>query len=73
MTANRVGRRLHFLLAKTTPNFVGHSHVRETPNIMGLPYVLSFMGFSYVLVTHNVMELSKFMYSDPLSIMELSY
>ena len=37
---------------------MGHSYVTVTRNIVGLSYVLSFMGLSYVAVTHNVMDLS---------------
>ena len=37
-----------------TPNFVGHSYVTVTLNIMGLYYVLSLMCLSYVPETHNI-------------------
>ena len=42
--------------SKMTPNFMGPSYVTVTPN-MGLSYVLSLMGLSYVPGTHNIMGL----------------
>lgn len=43
-----VGRRLHNLQIEMSPNFMGHSYVMLTPNIMGLSsHIL------HIITTHN--------------------
>ena len=60
-----------YFIKKKFPNIMGLSYVHESPYIMGLSYVLSIMGLSYV---QRFLILWGFlMYSVPFSIMGLSY